>query len=73
MTTAQLTADGQITIPLEVRRKLGLSEGGTVLFVEEGEDFLITNEQKPKFRLSDEQIEAALKKGWSMKTIRLLG
>ncbi len=34
MTTATLTSKGQITIPLAVRRKLGLDAGDRVEFVE---------------------------------------
>lgn len=34
MTTAALTSKGQITIPIEVRRKLGLRSGDRVDFVE---------------------------------------
>lgn len=34
MTTATLTSKGQITIPLKVRRKLGLDSGDRVEFVE---------------------------------------
>ena len=34
MATATLTSKGQITIPLEVRRKLGVDSGDRVEFVE---------------------------------------
>ena len=34
MTTATLTSKGQITIPLTVRRKLGLDAGDRIEFVE---------------------------------------
>lgn len=34
MTTAALTSKGQITIPVEVRRKLGLKSGDRIDFVE---------------------------------------
>jgi len=32
---AKITSKGQITIPLDIRRKLGVKEGDKVLFVEE--------------------------------------
>lgn len=45
MTTAALTSKGQITIPIEVRRKLGLEAGDRVDFVErENGEFVL----KPK-------------------------
>jgi AbrB family looped-hinge helix DNA binding protein len=34
MTTAAVTSKGQITIPLEVRKKLGLKPGDRVRFIE---------------------------------------
>ncbi|MBR5508946.1 MAG: AbrB/MazE/SpoVT family DNA-binding domain-containing protein, partial [Lachnospiraceae bacterium] len=36
MELAKVTSKGQITIPIEIRRKLGLKEGDKVLFIEEG-------------------------------------
>jgi AbrB family looped-hinge helix DNA binding protein len=35
MELAKITSKGQITIPLDIRRKLGVKEGDKVLFVEE--------------------------------------
>ena len=34
MEVAKITSKGQITIPIEIRRKLGVKEGDKVLFVE---------------------------------------
>ncbi len=34
MTTSTLTTKGRVTIPLDVRRRLGLSEGDQIEFVE---------------------------------------
>jgi AbrB family looped-hinge helix DNA binding protein len=73
MEMAKLTSKGQITIPIGVRRKLSLGKGDKVIFIEQGENFLIVNENKDKFTLSDEQIAAALKKGWSIENIRSMG
>lgn len=36
MTTAVMTSKGQVTIPLEVRQKLGLDKGDRVEFVDMG-------------------------------------
>ena len=35
MELAKVTSKGQITIPVDIRRKLGVKEGDKVLFVEE--------------------------------------
>jgi looped-hinge helix DNA binding domain, AbrB family len=44
MEMAKITSKGQITIPVEIRRKLRLQEGGKVLFFERDGGFLLTNE-----------------------------
>ena len=35
MELAKVTSKGQITIPIEIRKKLGIKEGSKVLFLEE--------------------------------------
>ena len=35
MELAKVTSKGQITIPIEIRRKLGVKEGDKILFIEE--------------------------------------
>lgn len=37
MELAKVTSKGQITIPIEIRKKLGIKEGSKVLFLEEAE------------------------------------
>lgn len=39
----KVTSKGQITIPIEIRRKLKLKEGDKVLFIEEGGRVFLTN------------------------------
>jgi len=41
MFTAKITSKGQITIPKKVRERMGVSEGESVYFVEEGGVFHI--------------------------------
>jgi AbrB family looped-hinge helix DNA binding protein len=36
MTTAKVSANGQVTVPLEIRKKLRLKEGDQLLFIERG-------------------------------------
>jgi AbrB family looped-hinge helix DNA binding protein len=43
MELAKVTSKGQITIPVEIRKKLGLKEGDKVLFIEEGEKVIMMN------------------------------
>ncbi len=43
MELAKITAKGQITIPVAVRRRMGLKEGGKVMFYEDEGGFRIAN------------------------------
>ena len=43
MELAKVTSKGQITIPIDVRNKLGIKEGDKVLFVEEGSRIFMVN------------------------------
>lgn len=43
MELAKVTSKGQITIPIDIRKKLGIKEGDKVLFIEEGDKIVIVN------------------------------
>lgn len=43
MELAKVTSKGQITIPIDIRRKLGVKEGDKILFVEEQGRIIIVN------------------------------
>lgn len=43
MELAKITSKGQITIPIEIRKKLGLKNGAKVLFVEDNGRIYILN------------------------------
>lgn len=43
MELAKVTSKGQITIPIDIRRKLGLKDGDKVLFVEEDGRIMMVN------------------------------
>ena len=43
MELAKITSKGQITIPVDIRRKLGVKEGDKVLFIEEAGKIYILN------------------------------
>lgn len=50
MELAKVTSKGQITIPAEIRRKMGLKTGDKVLFLEEGEKVIMINATMEAFR-----------------------
>ncbi|MDR2373003.1 MAG: AbrB/MazE/SpoVT family DNA-binding domain-containing protein [Bifidobacteriaceae bacterium] len=52
MPTATLTSKGQITLPAEVRRALGLSRGQRVEFTQVEGGFLVTAPARPVSRLA---------------------
>ena len=43
MQIAKVTAKGQITIPVDVRRRLGLNVGSRILFIEHDNGFFVVN------------------------------
>jgi len=43
MELAKITSKGQITIPVEIRRRLGVKEGDKILFIEEAGKVYILN------------------------------
>ena len=43
MELAKVTSKGQVTIPVEIRKKLGIREGDKILFLEEGNKIIIMN------------------------------
>lgn len=43
MDLAKITSKGQITIPIDIRKKLGLKDGDKVLFVEENGKITMVN------------------------------
>ena len=49
MELAKLTTKGQITIPIEIRKKLNVGAGDKVVFLEETGRIFIENAEKLKF------------------------
>ena len=43
MELAKVTTSGQITIPVQIRKKLGIKEGDKVMFLEEGNRVMLLN------------------------------
>jgi antitoxin PrlF len=50
MELAKITSKGQITIPIDIRRKLGVKEGDKILFVEEAGKIYIINSSIEVFK-----------------------
>ena len=49
MELAKLTSRCQLTLPREIRQKLGVKEGDKVVFIEENGRIFIENAEKLKF------------------------
>ena len=43
MELAKLTSKGQVTIPVEIRKKLGVKDGDKILFIEDEGRIYVTN------------------------------
>jgi AbrB family looped-hinge helix DNA binding protein len=43
MTLAEVSADGQVTVPIEIRKKLQIKEGDNLLFIERDGEIMINN------------------------------
>jgi AbrB family looped-hinge helix DNA binding protein len=50
MELAKITSKGQITIPVDVRRKLGVKKGDKILFIEEDGKIYILNSSMEALR-----------------------
>jgi len=50
MDMSRVSSKGQITIPIEFRRKLGIKEGDKVIFIEKGNNILIFNSNRLAFK-----------------------
>jgi AbrB family looped-hinge helix DNA binding protein len=43
MNLAKVSANGQVTVPVEIRRRLQLKEGDKLLFIEQGGEIIVRN------------------------------
>jgi len=46
---ARISSKGQITIPIEIRKKLGLKEGDKVIFLEKDNNVILINSNRLAF------------------------
>jgi AbrB family looped-hinge helix DNA binding protein len=49
MEVAKITSRGQITIPIDIRKKRGVKEGDKVVFIEDGGRIVVANAAKIAF------------------------
>ena len=49
MEVAKITSRGQITIPIDIRKKLGVKEGDKIVFIEDGNRIFVANAAKIAF------------------------
>ncbi len=49
LNVARISVKGQVTIPVEIRRKLGLKDGDKVVFMEKGGDIVLLNSNRFAF------------------------
>lgn len=54
MELAKVTSKGQITIPIDIRRKLGVKEGDKILFMEDRGRIFIMNSSMEALRKAQE-------------------
>jgi len=62
MDMAKVSSKGQITIPIEIRRKLKLKEGDKVLFIEEGNRIILENASIIAFQKIQKEMEGVAEK-----------
>lgn len=63
MELAKVTAKGQVTIPVEIRRKLGLNTGDKLLFIEEDDKIYITSSTADRVVQAQSFLTGAKKSG----------
>ena len=54
MELAKVTSKGQVTIPIDIRRKLGVKEGDKILFLEDRGRIFIMNSSMEALRKAQE-------------------
>ena len=59
MELAKVTSKGQITIPIDIRRKLRIKEGSKVLFIEDAGRIYIANSSMEALREAQEAFRGA--------------
>jgi AbrB family looped-hinge helix DNA binding protein len=68
---AKVTSKGQVTLPVSIRRKLGLKKGSKIVFLEVGEEVRILSEEQleRRFEVFDRRREGL---GLTPENLRVL-
>ena len=84
MELAKVTAKGQVTIPIEIRKKLGIKNGDKILFVEESGRIYMMNTTMDALReaqraiageaerlgLKDDDVMTMIKELWEESVVK---
>jgi len=62
MAIAKVASNGQITIPVDIRRRLSIKDGDKVLFMESGEGVLMLNSSMIALRQLQKKMEGEAEK-----------
>jgi len=62
MEIAKITSKGQITIPIDIRRRLNLKDGDKVVFIDDGEKIIFANAAKIAFLNMQKAFEGEAKR-----------
>jgi AbrB family looped-hinge helix DNA binding protein len=72
MEMAKVTAKGQITVPIDVRRRLGLSDGSRMLFIEQDNGFFVINENRIDMNALSGAKNMTTQKGWPKDYVKAI-
>jgi AbrB family looped-hinge helix DNA binding protein len=61
---SRVTSKGQVTIPVEMRRKLGVKDGDKVVFIEEGYRIVIANAAMAALKEIQEAFSGEAERPW---------
>jgi AbrB family looped-hinge helix DNA binding protein len=62
MGVARVSVKGQVTIPIEIRRRLGIREGDKVVFMEKDDNIVILNSNRLAWKELQQAFEGAAEK-----------
>lgn len=67
--TAKITSKGQVTLPVDVRKKLGVGEGDKIAFYEINGDIMVVNADDLVFRRAQASLATELELDYDDETV----